>query len=198
MTLLERLGVTIPIVQAPMAGVSTPALAAAVSNAGGLGSLGVGASDAADARSMIEATRALTDRAFNVNLFVHATPRIDKAREQGWLDALRPLFESYGAEPPSTLRPIYKSFADDDEMLAMLIEAAPPIVSFHFGVPSADRVAALKQAGCLLLASATSPPRPGRSSARASTWSWRRAGKLAGTGVCSIRRRPTTGLARWP
>jgi nitronate monooxygenase len=157
MTLLERLGVTIPIVQAPMAGVSTPALAAAVSNAGGLGSLGVGASDAADARSMIEATRALTDRAFNVNLFVHATPRIDKAREQGWLDALRPLFESYGAEPPSTLRPIYKSFADDDEMLAMLIEAAPPIVSFHFGVPSADRVAALKQAGCLLLASATSP-----------------------------------------
>ena len=87
MTLLERLGVTIPIVQAPMAGVSTPALAAAVSNAGGLGSIGVGASDAADARAMIEATRALTDRAFNVNLFVHATPRIDKAREQGWLEA---------------------------------------------------------------------------------------------------------------
>jgi nitronate monooxygenase len=157
MTLLERLGVTIPIVQAPMAGVSTPALAAAVSNAGGLGSLGIGASDAADARSMIEATRAQTDRAFNVNLFVHATPRIDKAREQGWLEALRPLFESYGAQPPSALRPIYKSFADDDEMLAMLIETAPPVLSFHFGVPSADRVAALREAGCLLLASATNP-----------------------------------------
>jgi nitronate monooxygenase len=157
MTLLERLGVSIPIVQAPMAGVSTPALAAAVSNAGGLGSIGVGASDAADARSMIEVTRARTDRAFNVNLFVHATPRIDKEREQGWLDALRPLFESYGAEPPSALRPIYKSLADDDEMLAMLIEAAPPVVSFHFGVPGADRVAALREAGCLLLASATNP-----------------------------------------
>lgn len=157
MTLLDRLGVTIPIVQAPMAGVSTPALAAAVSNAGGLGSIAVGATDAAGALSMIEETRASTDRAFNVNLFVHATPRPDKAREQAWLDALRPLFQSYGAEPPLALRTIYKSFADDDDMLAMLIEAAPPVISFHFGVPSADRIAALREAGCLLLASATSP-----------------------------------------
>jgi nitronate monooxygenase len=157
MTPLECLKVDIPIVQAPMAGVSTPALAAAVSNAGGLGSIAVGATDAAGARAMIEATRALTDRAFNVNLFVHSTPRADQGREQGWLDALRPLFQTYGAEPPSALRTIYKSFADDDEMLAMLIQEAPPVVSFHFGIPSSDRVAALKGAGCLLIASATSP-----------------------------------------
>jgi nitronate monooxygenase len=157
MTPLERLRVDIPIVQAPMVGVSTPALAAAVSNAGALGSIGVGATDAAGARAMIEATGALTDRAFNVNLFVHSTPRADKAREQGWLDALRPLFQTYGAEPPSALRTMYKSFADDDEMLAMLIQVAPPVVSFHFGIPSPDRVAALKEAGCLLIASATSP-----------------------------------------
>lgn len=143
--------------QAPMVGVSTPTLAAAVPNAGGLGSIGVSATDAAGARSMIEATRGRTNRAFNVNLFVHATPRVDKAREQGWLNALRPLFESYGAEPPSTLRAIYKSFADDEEMLAMLIEVAPPVISFHFGIPSAERIAALQRAGCLLLASATSP-----------------------------------------
>ena len=69
---------------------------------------------------MIAVTRAGTDRAFNVNLFVHATPRVDKAREQGWSNALRPLFESFCAEPPSTLRAIYKSFTDDEEMLAML------------------------------------------------------------------------------
>ncbi len=143
--------------QAPMVGVSTPTLAAAVSNAGGLGSIGVGATDAAGARSMIQATRARTNRAFNVNLFVHATPRVGKAREQSWLNALRPLFESFCAEPPSTLRAIYKSFADDEEMLAMLIEVAPPVISFHFGIPSAERIAALRGAGCLLLASATSP-----------------------------------------
>ena len=155
MTPLERLRVTIPIVQAPMAGVSTPTMAAAVSNAGGLGSISVGATGAAGARSMIAQTRARTDRTFNVNLFVHTTPQPDKAREQAWLDALRPLFQTYGAEPPLALRSIYKSFADDDEMLAMLIEVAPPVVSFHFGIPSPDRVAALRRAGCLLLASAT-------------------------------------------
>lgn len=139
-----------------MAGVSTSTLAAAVSNAGGLGSIGVGATDAAGAREMIEAIRARTNCAFNVNLFVHAPPRADKAREQGWIEALRPLFESFGAEPPSTLRTIYESFADNDEMLAMLIEVAPPVISFHFGIPGPEPTAALREAGCLLLATATS------------------------------------------
>ncbi|WP_375428392.1 NAD(P)H-dependent flavin oxidoreductase [uncultured Sphingomonas sp.] len=157
MTLLDRLGVTIPIVRAPMVGVSTPELAAAVSNAGGLGSIAVGATDAAGARAMIGATRARTDRAFNVNLFVHATAEADLARERAWLAALRPLFERFRAEPPAGLRTIYKSLAHDDEMLAMLVETAPPVVSFHFGLPDADRIAALRRAGCVLLATATSP-----------------------------------------
>ena len=155
MTSLQQLGIAIPIVQAPMAGVATPDLAAAVCEAGGLGSIGVGATDAAGAREMITATRARTDRPFNVNLFVHATAKTDAKREQQWLQALRPLFDQYGAEPPSALQTIYTSFADDDAMLAMLLEEAPPIVSFHFGVPSADRIAALKSVGCTLIASAT-------------------------------------------
>lgn len=154
--ILQQLGVAIPIVQAPMAGVSTPDLAAAVSNAGGLGSIGIGATDAAGGRAMIDAVRARTTRAFNVNLFVHATAIADEEREARWLEALRPLFARYDAEPPSRLRTIYTSFADDDAMLAMLVETAPPVVSFHFGVPSPDRIAALKGAGCRLMATATS------------------------------------------
>lgn len=138
-----------------MAGVSTPEMASAVSNAGGLGSIGVGATDAAGARAMIEATRARTDRAFNVNLFVHAHPQADAKREQEWLEALGPLFREFGSSPPNELTTIYTSFADDDEMLAMLLEQAPPVVSFHFGLPSADRIAALKRVGCTLLATAT-------------------------------------------
>ncbi|WP_324750641.1 nitronate monooxygenase [Sphingomonas sp. LY54] len=153
---LQQLGVILPIVQAPMAGVSTPELAASVCNAGALGSIGVGATDATGARAMIDETRARTDGAFNVNVFVHATARADAARERHWLEAMQPLFLRYGAEPPSTLRTIYTSFGDDDDMLALLVETAPPVVSFHFGLPSADRIAALKQAGCTLLASATS------------------------------------------
>ncbi|USI73258.1 NAD(P)H-dependent flavin oxidoreductase [Sphingomonas morindae] len=156
MTSLQQLGVTIPIVQAPMAGVSTPDMAAAVSNAGALGSIAVGATDVAGARAMIEATRARTDRAFNVNLFVHKAPRPDAEREGRWIEALRPLFSGYGTEPPSALRTIYTSFADDEAMLEMLLATAPPVVSFHFGVPSTDRIAALKSVGCLLLATATS------------------------------------------
>ena len=156
MTRLEQLGVKIPIVQAPMAGVSTPELAAAVSNAGGLGSIGIGATNADGARAMIQATRARTDRPFNVNLFVHAAAQANPMREQAWLEGLRPLFERFGADPPTALRTIYKSFADDDEMLAMLVATAPSVVSFHFGLPSADRITALRQAGCVLLATATS------------------------------------------
>ena len=106
MTSLQQLGVAIPIVQAPMAGVATPDLAAAVCEAGGLGSIGVGATDADGARAMIIATRARTERPFNVNLFVHAAAKADATREQQWLQALRPLFDQYSTEPPSALQTI--------------------------------------------------------------------------------------------
>src|SRR5690606_5154056 len=148
MTLLERLDLSAPIIQAPMAGVSTPALAAAVSDSGALGSIGVGATDAAGASAMIGEVRALTGRAFNVNLFVHAAPRRDAAVEADWLTALAPVFQAFDTAPPKVLTTIYTSFADDDDMLAMLLSTRPPVVSFHFGLPDQGRVRALKAAGC--------------------------------------------------
>ncbi|MDF1505720.1 nitronate monooxygenase [Roseisolibacter sp. H3M3-2] len=154
--LLARLGVALPILQAPMAGTSTPALAAAVSNAGALGGVALGATDAAGARAMLAELRAATSRPFNVNVFVHAPARADAAREAAWLDALAPTFRAYGAEPPAALRPIYRSFAEDDAMLAAVVEAAPPVVSFHFGLPDAARLAAVRATGAVLLATATS------------------------------------------
>lgn len=153
--MLDRLGMTLPIIQAPMAGISTPALAAAVSNAGGLGSIGVGATDPAGARMMIEELRARTQRAFNVNVFVHAKPKADPAREADWLTWLAPLFAEFGAEPPRALRTIYKSFSEDPDMLALLLEMKPAVVSLHFGLPSSDAIQALKAAGITLLATAT-------------------------------------------
>ena len=156
MDLLERLGLSAPIVQAPMAGVSTPELASAVSNAGGLGSIAVGATDAAGARLMIDAVCAGTDRAFQVNLFVHPKPQPDPDRNAAWLEALRPQFERFGASPPDSLRIIYKSFAEDEAMLELLLDLEPPVVSFHFGLPDQRKIDALKAAGCLLFATATS------------------------------------------
>ncbi|MGH2341509.1 NAD(P)H-dependent flavin oxidoreductase [Segnochrobactraceae bacterium EtOH-i3] len=153
---LDRLALSVPIIQAPMAGVATPALAAAVSNAGGLGSIGVGATDAAGAGVMIDALRAATSRAFNVNVFVHARPRPDAAREAAWRAALAPVFAEFDATPPPVLQPLYRSFAEDPDMLALLLEKRPAVVSLHFGLPPEEVIRALKAAGILLLATATS------------------------------------------
>jgi len=155
--LLGKLGIAKPIIQAPMAGVSTPAMAAAVSNAGGLGSLGVGATNAEGARKMIRDTRALTSRPFNVNLFCHAPAVADAVREARWLEWLAPQFARFGAVPPKALREIYTSFVDDPAMLAMLLEERPAVVSFHFGLPPAAAIAALQRAGIILLGTATHP-----------------------------------------
>lgn len=156
MDMLARLGMTVPLVQAPMAGVSTPTLAAAVSNAGGLGSIGVGAASAATAQEMICAVREQTGRPFNVNLFVHATPILSPERDSAWLRWLSPLFAEFGAAPPTQLDTLYTSFNDDPDMLEMLLHVRPPVISFHFGLPPVRTVEALKATGAVLLASATS------------------------------------------
>jgi nitronate monooxygenase len=153
--LLEKIGIAVPIVQAPMAGVSTPALAAAVSNAGGLGSIGVGAVTAEVAQEMIRAVRAATAGPLNVNVFCHRPAVADAGREAAWLERLSPVFARYEAMPPGTLQEIYRSFVEDDAMLAMLVEERPKVVSFHFGLPSQDRIEALRAAGIVLFATAT-------------------------------------------
>ena len=153
--LLRLLGIDKPIVQAPMAGVSTPALAAAVSNAGGLGSLGVGAMNAAGARKVIVETRALTAKPFNINVFCHRPATADADVERQWLSWLAPQFAQYGATPPAALSEIYTSFVADPAMLEVFLEEKPAIVSFHFGLPSAEAIAELKKAGIKLLAAVT-------------------------------------------
>jgi nitronate monooxygenase len=154
--LLELLGIDAPIIQAPMAGVSTAEMAAAVSNAGALGSIGVGATNATGAQQMIAAFRGRSAGSLHVNVFCHAPPRADHAREARWIDRLRPEFVRLGATPPPALKEIYRSFVEDDDMLAMLVAQRPKVVSFHFGVPSRERVRALHDAGIVLLGSATS------------------------------------------
>ena len=155
-TLLDLIGVDLPIIQAPMAGVSSPEMAAAVCEAGALGSIGVGAADAEGARAMIAAVHARTDKPFNVNLFCHQPARFDAAKAAAWIDRLRPTFTRYGAEPPAALREIYTSFVEDDAMLAMLLQARPRVVSVHFGLPTPRQIEALRGAGIVLLGSATS------------------------------------------
>jgi nitronate monooxygenase len=155
--LLELLEVQWPIIQAPMAGTGTPALAAAVSNVGCLGSLGVGATDAQGARNMIAAFKTLSARPLNVNVFCHQPAKLDERVESAWIERLRPEFAQFAATPPSHLTEIYRSFVEDDDMLAALLQEKPKVVSFHFGLPAPERVRALRDAGIILLASATNP-----------------------------------------
>jgi nitronate monooxygenase len=154
--LCARLGIRHPIVQAPMAGVATPRLAARVSEAGGLGSIGLAGVDVDAAAAMISAIREATDAPFHVNLFCHRAPDRDEAVEAGWLKALDGLVAHYGVSPPDKLSVPLGSFEEDDAMLAMLLECRPPIVSFHFGLPSAAAIGALRSAGIVLMMSVTS------------------------------------------
>lgn len=192
MSLIGRLGLSVPVIQAPMSGVSTSSMAAAVSNAGALGCISVGATDADGAGRMISETRALTDRPFNVNLFVHAAPRRDPTREAAWLQALTPRFAALGAAPPARLGVIYRSFADDDAMLARLLADPPAVVSFHFGLPDNARIRALKTAGCLLLATATTLDEALACKAAGVDAVGRKGGRPAAIAACSIPTPRTT------
>lgn len=153
---LEALGVRLPIIQAPMAGTSTPAMAAAVNAAGGLGSIALGASSASQAAETLRTLKAMTSQSVNVNLFCHAPARRDADREAAWLAALEAPFATFGARPPEALNEIYSSFLTDEAMLRVILDARPAVISFHFGLPSADRIAALREAGIRLMATATS------------------------------------------
>lgn len=152
---LADLGLPYPIFQAPMAGVSTPALAAAVSRAGGLGALGLGASTAEGAKAQLSEARALGARRLHANGFCHRAPVRDEDREQAWIQHFEGAFRARDAAPPEGLAPPYVPFQEDDALLEVLLEAKPEVVSFHFGLPREDQLRALHGAGILTLVSVT-------------------------------------------
>jgi nitronate monooxygenase len=146
-------GIQHPIVLAPMAGgPSTPALVAAVSNAGGLGSLGAAYLVPSAIRDAVAAVRRLTDRPFAVNLFVPepAPPDMSRVAEvQAWLASYR---AELGLSAPRLPDPLVIPFEDQ---LAAVVEARVPVASFTLGVPPAGAVQALAEAASLVVATAT-------------------------------------------
>jgi nitronate monooxygenase len=138
-----------------MAGVSTPDLAAAVSEAGGLGSLGLGASTPEEARVALRAASALTARPINANLFCHVEPTPDPGLEAAWMARLAPLFARLGVIPPEALSVPYRGLEANPALFQAVLTEAPRVVSVHFGLLGEERVRALKAHGCVLLATAT-------------------------------------------
>jgi nitronate monooxygenase len=154
MTLQQLLGIELPIIQAPMAGVQGSALAVAVSNAGGLGSLPCAMLSLDAIRSELATIKAHTSRPFNVNFFCHTTPTPSAEREAAWRAALAPYYKEYGVDvdriPAGPGRAAFSSEAAD-----VLNDVKPAVVSFHFGLPSADLLARVRAWGSKIFSSAT-------------------------------------------
>jgi nitronate monooxygenase len=153
MTLQELFGIALPIVQAPMAGVQGSALAIAVSDAGGLGSLPCAMLDPTGIRRAVAAIRARTAKPFNVNFFCHESPEISAERDAGWRAVLGPYYAELGVDVSTGAGAGRSPF--DADALAVLREFKPPVVSFHFGLPSADLLVPLREWGAKIVSSAT-------------------------------------------
>ncbi|MES2581721.1 MAG: nitronate monooxygenase, partial [Pseudomonadota bacterium] len=132
MTLQQLLGVELPIIQAPMAGIQTSAMAIAVSNAGGLGSLPAAMLTLDVLRNELAAIRAQTSRPFNVNFFCHTPPEPDTPREAAWRTLLAPYYSEHGIDA-STIAPGIGRMPFNTEVCDVVEPFAPPVVSFHFG-----------------------------------------------------------------
>jgi nitronate monooxygenase len=151
----ELFELELPIVQAPMAGVQGSALAIAVSQVGGLGSLPCAMLSLEAMRAELDAIRAATPRPFNVNFFCHVPPVSDAARETAWRNVRRPYYDELGLDI-SSIAPVPARASFSHDAADLLSDYKPPVVSFHFGLPSDDLLQRVKSWGTKILASATS------------------------------------------
>jgi len=150
----ERLGIALPIIQAPMAGVQGSALAIAVSNAGGLGSLPCAMLSTEQMRGELSKIRAATNKPYSVNFFCHTTPEPDEAREAAWRAALSKFYQEFGIDLSKiNAGPGRAPFSA--EAADLIEEFKPAVVSFHFGLPEQRLLDRIKAVGCIVLSSAT-------------------------------------------
>jgi nitronate monooxygenase len=147
---LDRL--TIPIIQGPMLGVSTEAMAAAVSNAGGMGSFAASSQPPAALARSVAALRKATDRPFALNLFIQEPAAPTAAEVDAAVARLAPWRARHGL--PETFRP--NQWAEPFlPQFEALLEAAPPAASFTFGILSAGQAGALRERGIAVIGTAT-------------------------------------------
>lgn len=150
---LRRLGIEYPVIQAPMAGgVTTPELVAAVSNAGGLGSIGAAYLAPEQIVHAVQRIRSVTVKPFNVNLFAGGYETGTHFDPGPMLTILAEVHDALGLPPP-----VLPALPPDPfpEQVEAVLEACPPVFSFTFGVPRADALARLRDRGITILGTAT-------------------------------------------
>lgn len=151
--LTERLNIEWPILQAPMGSASTPALAAAVTNAGGLGGLGMWNRTAEQAARRIAGFRQQSGGTLNVNYPIWPDPQGAPEVTEAMRQHLQPQYDALGLGPVPDPQGVVSDVGQ--EHVALLLETGPEVVSFHFGLPDPEVVRALKDAGIFLISSAT-------------------------------------------
>ena len=154
MTLQQLLGIELPIIQAPMAGAQSSALTIAVSNAGALGSLPCAMLSADAMRKELETITAHTTQPYNVNFFCHTPPTPQPEREAAWREVLAPYYAEFQIDPAHIpAGPGRNPF--NAEAADVLADFKPAVVSFHFGLPSAELLARVRAWGAKIISSAT-------------------------------------------
>src|SRR3954451_16890443 len=133
--LLRLFGIDLPIIQAPMAGASTPEMAIAVSDAGGLGSIPGAQYSAVELRAVIDTVRAGTERPINLNFFSHREPADNSAQQAEWRRLLAPYYAEAGLDPTMHAAGTRRA-PFDDASCSIVEEYRPEVVSFHFGLPT--------------------------------------------------------------
>jgi nitronate monooxygenase len=151
--LTERLNLKYPILQAPMGSASTPALAAAVSNSGGLGGLGMWGRTAEQAARRIAGFRQQSGGSLNVNYPIWPDPSCAPEATQAMRQHLQPQYQAHGLGPVP--EPKGKTSDVGPEHVALMLETKPEVASFHFGLPEPEAIEALKSAGIYIVSSAT-------------------------------------------
>ncbi|WP_042473734.1 NAD(P)H-dependent flavin oxidoreductase [Bacillus ndiopicus] len=149
--MLQQFQITKPMIQAPMAGVTTPQLVIASCEAGILGSIGAGYLNGDDTRAFIQAVKKGTDKPFAVNLFVQADLTIDVKVLQEARVALQPIYDELNIPPVQT---VISTDVYSDQLQAVIDEQVA-ICSFTFGIPAVDDIKRLKEAGIYTIGTAT-------------------------------------------
>jgi nitronate monooxygenase len=147
-------GIELPIIQAPMAGATTPEMVIAASEAGGLGSLPAALLTIEQTRAALDQIRAATNKPINVNFFAHTNPAADPVAQMAWRTALAPYYVELGLDPAAPV-PAAGRAPFDDNYCALVESYRPEVVSFHFGLPGPDLLERVRRTGARIIASAT-------------------------------------------
>ncbi|EGZ05368.1 hypothetical protein PHYSODRAFT_534293 [Phytophthora sojae] len=153
--IIQRLGLRVPLFQAPMAGAQASDLAIAVARGGGLGAIPCALLSPDTVREHVQRFRAATTAPINLNFFCHSLPPANAKADKQWQDILAPYYEEYGVNLAHLTAQGAQRMPFDEGSLELVRELQPEVVSFHFGLPAPHMLQGVKDTGAFVISSAT-------------------------------------------